>query len=141
WLQGRGMVTVDGDGTVTGTIGCTGDVTARKLLLMEVSDRARVAEERAEQERRQRERLEFLGALNDASRRATNYRALMRAVAAAAVPRLGDWCAIHFLAAPGAPPEVEVAHTDPAKVAWARALIARFPFDPDAPYGVALAMR
>src|SRR5215211_6038850 len=33
WLQGRGMVTVDDEGNVTGTIGCTGDITARKLLL------------------------------------------------------------------------------------------------------------
>ena len=49
WLQGRGMVTVDADGNVTGTIGCTGDVTARKLLLLEASDRATVAEALAEQ--------------------------------------------------------------------------------------------
>ena len=141
WLQDRGMVTVDDDGNVTGTIGSAGDVTARKLLLLAASDRARVAEELVEHERRQRDRFEFLTALNDASRTARGHRQLMRAVAAAAVPRLGDWCAIHFLAEPGSPPEVEVAHADPEKVAWARALLARFPFDPDADYGVARAIR
>jgi serine phosphatase RsbU (regulator of sigma subunit) len=141
WLQGRGMVTVDANGNVTGTIGCTGDVTARKLLLLETSERAAVAEALAEQERRQRERLEFLGAINDASRVAGDHRELMREVAAAAVPRLGDWCAIHFLAEQASAPEIEVAHTDPAKVAWARALIEQFPFDPDAEFGVALAIR
>jgi PAS domain S-box-containing protein len=141
WLQGRGMVTVDADGNVTGTIGCTGDVTARKLLLIEASDRARVAEALAEQERRRRQQLEFLMELNEATLAADDHRELMRAVAAAAVPRLGDWCAIHFLAEPGAPPEVEVAHSDPQKLAWARSLIERFPFNPDAEFGVALAIR
>ena len=63
WLQGRGMVTVDAEGNVTGTIGCTGDVTARKLLVLE-----------AEHERRQRERLEFLIELHDASRFADDHR-------------------------------------------------------------------
>jgi len=141
WLQGRGMVTVDAGGNVTGTIGCTGDVTARTLLLAEASDRARVAEALAQHERRRREQLEFLSELNDAILNADDHRDLMRAVAAAAVPRLGDWCAIHFLAEPGSPPEVEVAHTDPLKVAWARSLIERFPFNPDAEFGVALAIR
>jgi PAS domain S-box-containing protein len=141
WLQGRGMVTIDAAGNVTGTIGCTGDVTARKLLLLEASDRARVAEALAEHERRRREQLEFLAELNDATLNAADHRELMRAVAAAAVPRLGDWCAIHFLPQPGSPPEVEVAHADPQKVAWARSLIERFPFNPDAEFGVALAIR
>ena len=59
-----------------------------------------------------------------------------------AVPRFGDWCSIHVLPfAEGAVPDVEIAHVDPAMVAYARELQARFPFDPDAPTGVAHVIR
>ena len=60
----------------------------------------------------------------------------MRNVVAAAVPRLGDWCSIFVLPTNGSPiPDIEVAHADPAMVAYARELMERFPFDPDAPVG------
>jgi hypothetical protein len=64
----------------------------------------------------------------------------MRAVTAAAVPRLGDWCSLHFLPQPGVP-DVEIAHRDPAKVRWAQELQQRFGYDPDAATGVAAVIR
>ena len=141
WLYCRGMVTFDGDGNVTGTIGCTGDITARKQLDIETERRIRDAERVAIRERIQRERLEFLDGLNDSALSAGDHRQLMRNVAAAAVPQLGDWCAVYFVAEGTASPALEVAHSDPAKVVWAEELLHRLPYDPDAPHGVPAVIR
>ena len=141
WVQGRGTVTQDHDGNVTGTIGCASDFTARKLLELDAARRANQAEEAVRRERLQRERLEFLGELNRVAAGTRDFRSLMRAVTAAAVPQLGDWCTLHFLPEPGAALETEVAHSDPAKVEWAVALRQKFPFDPDGPRGVPAVIR
>ena len=141
WLQGRGSVTLDGAGLVTGTIGCTGDITATKAAEAEARRLATEARESAERELRQRERLEFLAGLTDASTGATDHREFMRSVTAAAVPRLGDWCSLHFLPDAGAEVELEVAHSDPAKVEWAKELSERYPFDPTGEAGVPAVIR
>ena len=141
WLQGRGLVVTDGRGRPTGTIGCTVDITAQKLLEVETERRTREAERAAERERLQRERLEFLGRLNDATLGANDHLTLMRKVTEAAVPRLGDWCTIHFCPNPGTPPEVEIAHRDPSRVQWALDLQQRFPYDPDGRNGVPAVIR
>ena len=86
--------------------------------------------------------MEFLDGLNDSALSAGDHRELMRNVAAAAVPQLGDWCAVYFVPEGVAEsPEVEVAHSDPAKVVWAEELLHRFPYDPDAPRGVPAVIR
>jgi PAS domain S-box-containing protein len=141
WVQGRGTVTLDRDGNGTGTIGCASEITARKLLELDAARRADQAEEAARRERLQRERLEFLGDLNRVAAGARDFRSLMRAVTAAAVPQLGDWCTLHFLPEPGAALQTEVAHSDPAKVEWAVALRQKYPFDPDGPRGVPAVIR
>lgn len=141
WLQGRGLVVTDARGRATGTIGCTVDITAQKQLEVETERRTREAERAAERERLQRERLEFLGRLNDATLGANDHLTLMRKVTEAAVPRLGDWCSIHFCPNPGTPPEVEIAHREPSRVQWARDLQQRFPYDPAGPNGVPAVIR
>ena len=65
----------------------------------------------------------------------------MRNVAAAAVPQLGDWCAVYFVAEGTESPAVEVAHSDPDKRVWAEELLHRFPYDPDGPRGVPAVIR
>jgi PAS domain S-box-containing protein len=69
------------------------------------------------------------GFLAEASRvlaSSLEYEATLAALAAAAVPVLGDWCAVDMLADPTAdewPPRLErlaVVHQDPEKVEWAR---------------------
>jgi len=134
WIEGRGQVTLDRSGEVTGTIGCSTDVTVKKLEELNAVRRMREAEEHALRERLQRERLEFLTLINDVAIVASDHRELMRGVTGAAVPRLGDWCALHFVPEHGAH-EVEVAHADPERVAWAKQLQARYPWDPAAPMG------
>ena len=141
WLYCRGLVTCDDDGNVTGTIGCTGDITARKQLELDAELRIADAEQLAARERLHRERLEYLDGLNDSALSATDHRELMRNVAAAAVPQLGDWCAIYFLPEGKAEPEIEVAHTDPEKSTWAEELLNRFPYDRDASRGVPAVIR
>ncbi len=141
WLQGRGRVTLDQHGNPTGTVGCTGDITDMKRAEQRAQERVDISARMIDEERRQRERLEFLAGLTDASVAAADHLAFMAAVTAAAVPRLGDWCSLHFIPEPGAEVEVEVAHADPDKVAWARALTEQYPFNPDAPSGVAAVIR
>jgi PAS domain S-box-containing protein len=88
--------------------------------------------------------------ITDASRMLSaslEYEATLRAVAEAAVPHLGDWCAVDMVADAtiGAwPPRVErlaVVHQDPAKVAWAHALAERQPPDWTAPTGLPRVLR
>ena len=142
WLQGRGSVTLDDAGEVTGTIGCSGDITATKAAEVLAQRLAAEAGAVAERELRQRERLEFLAALTDSSLGTTDHREFMRSVTAAAVPRLGDWCSLHFVPDPGAAVvELEVADSDPAKVEWAKALSERYPYDPTGQTGVPAVIR
>lgn len=141
WIQGRGKVTVDDDGEPTGTIGFSTDVTHRKLAELEARRRIEEAESAAARDRLARERLEFLGRINDLAMDATDHELLMHTITAAAVPRLGDWCTIHFFPEPGGLPLIAAAHADPEQVRWLQELIARYPYDPDGPNGVAAVIR
>jgi PAS domain S-box-containing protein len=142
WISGAGAVTVDEHGTATGTVGCSTDVTARIAQEQELQRLAALAMDAADSERLQRERLEFLGEINDALQRSSTVREIMVNVTTQTVPRLGDWCSIHVLPATGVQvPEVEVAHVDGDMVAYARELQERFPYQPDAATGVAHVIR
>jgi len=147
WITGAGGVVLDEAGQVTGTIGCCMDITDRVDRELERARLTADAVETAARERVLRERLEFLGAIHDVLSSTPDRQALMTNLTRAAVPRLGDWCAIHLLEDPEprsrsrARVEVEIAHTDPAMVAYARTLQEQFPFDPDAEAGVAHVIR
>jgi PAS domain S-box-containing protein len=142
WLQGKGRVVLDDAGEVLGTIGCTTDVSEQMHLVFEHERSRDAAVAAAETERLSRERLQFLGEINDALSRSLNEPDLMRNVTATSVPGLGDWCAIFVLDEEGHPiPDVEIAHSDPAMVAHARELQQRFPYDPDAPTGIPAVIR
>ena len=81
-------------------------------------------------------------AINEALNASSNAREVMVNMTRQAVPALGDWCTIHVLAPDGrSAPDVEVAHVDPAMVAYARELQERFPYDPTAPNGVPAVIR
>ena len=142
WIGGAGGATFGPDGDVTGTIGCVEDITERVETDRERQELLERLTEAVESERIQRERLELLTAVNDALNSSSTVDQIMVAVASLAVPRLGDWSAIHLLPANGrGAPEVEVSHADPTMVAYARELHDRFPYDPDAPVGVAHVIR
>ena len=142
WIAGVGGVTVDDRGVATGTVGCVLDVSAQVAQTRE-RERLNAAVSAAhDRERLQRERLEFLSAINDALNSSTDRHEVMRHVTRTTVPRLGDWCSIHVLPARGSVvPDVEIAHVDPDMVAYAKQLQQRFPYDPTADNGIAHVIR
>ena len=142
WLQGKGRAILDDDGEVLGTIGCVADVTEQMKALLEREEFTAAALQAAENERVSRERLEFLGQINDALSTATSRAEVMHNVTRAAVPRLGDWCAIFVLPdADALVPDVDIAHVDPEMIAYARKLSKRFPYDPSAQTGIPAVIR
>ncbi|HYD52888.1 MAG TPA: GAF domain-containing protein [Gemmatimonadaceae bacterium] len=94
-------------------------------------------------------RAEFLAEASRLLASSLDYRATLEALARAAVPRLGDWCAVDMrsdLAAAGDvwPPLVErlaVMNQDPARIEWARELEGRQPQDWSAPGGLPRVLR
>ncbi len=141
WVFGAGAVTIDDHGEVTGTVGCSADITERIVQAQELQRLAALALEAAENERLQRERLEFVGSVNDALARSFSVHEVMANVTAEAVPGLGDLCAIHVLPMNGSVPDVAVAHADPAMAARAHQLAERFGLHPEAAFGPARVMR
>ncbi len=67
--------------------------------------------------------------------------ATMANIANLAVPRLGDWCAVHLVHADLTIAHVTVAHVDPERAAWALQLQERYPWNRDARHGIAMVMR
>jgi PAS domain S-box-containing protein len=142
WLQGKGRAILDDDGEVVGTIGCVADVTEQMIALLEREKLTAAALAAAENERVSRERIEFLGQINDALSTATSRAEVMHNVTRAAVPRLGDWCAIFVLPdADAIVPDIDIAHVDPEMIAYARKLSKRFPYDPSAQTGIPAVIR
>jgi PAS domain S-box-containing protein len=142
WLQGKGRAIIDDDGEVLGTIGCVADMTEQMQTVLEREQLTSAALRAAENERVSRERLEFLGLINDALSTATSRAEVMHNVTRAAVPHLGDWCAMFVLPEPDAEfPDVEVAHRDPEMVSYVRGLAKRFPYDPTAESGIPAVIR
>ncbi len=141
WVAGAGSAVVDDQGATLGTVGCCADVTDR---ITKEHERARLAEmavAAADTERVQRERLEFLSAINDALNRSSSVDEIMTNVTNTVVPRLGDWCSMHVTVDDPRTPLVAIAHVDPEMVAYALELQQRFPYDPDAAVGVAHVIR
>jgi PAS domain S-box-containing protein len=90
------------------------------------------------------------GFLADASRllaSSSDYATTLANMARAAVPALGDWCAVDVLSDPEStawPPAIEqvaIVHQDPAKMAIGRQLLAEFPTDWSASTGLAEVIR
>lgn len=70
-----------------------------------------------------------------------DYETTLGNVAKLAVPRLGDWCAVHLLHEDGSVRHVGMAHTDPGKLENLRDMLSRFPSPPEAPHGYAKVLR
>jgi PAS domain S-box-containing protein len=90
----------------------------------------------ARAEKRAEARRAFLAEAGEALGSSLDYRATLARVASLAVPRLGDWCAIHVKeeGEPGLQ-QIATAHFDPAKTELARELGLRYPPDPNATTG------
>ncbi len=142
WLQGRGQVIEDDEGTVTGTIGCVVDVTEQLLAAEERERSVEAALAAVAEERLSTERLLFMARVNEVLAGAATAEDVMRSVARVAVPMLGEWCGVFVLPENGsAIPNVAIAHEDPAMEEYVRALGNRFRYDPDFPTGVPYVIR
>lgn len=142
WLEGAGRITVGDAGDVTGAIGCTMDVTLQVQRRLEIESAHLLAQRSAEDERVNRSRFEFLAEVNDALGDAESVEDVVQRFVRAAVPRLGDWCAVHLVNDVRDPePHVVTYHVDPDLVSWIESLSERYPYDPDAPTGIAAVIR
>ena len=70
-----------------------------------------------------------------------DYERILTRVARLAVPYLADWCAVDIVNDDGNVARLTVAHRDAEKETWAQQLHDRFPFDPEASFGVARVLR
>ena len=107
-------------------------------------ERARLYEstERARQEAESaQKRFEFLAEASKVLAQSLDYETTLQTVAALAVPRMADWCAIHVVSLEGQVRQVAVVHTDPAKVRLAHEFEQKFPYDPNAETGVPAVIR
>jgi PAS domain S-box-containing protein len=85
--------------------------------------------------------LRFMSEMTSLLSTSLDYEETLTRVAELLVPRLADWSAVQLVEENGGVTHLVVAHSDPAKVAWARQLQERYPFDPDAATGVAQVLR
>ncbi|MBX6341826.1 MAG: GAF domain-containing protein, partial [Thermomicrobiaceae bacterium] len=110
----------DRDGRIVAAVATFTDITSRK---------------RAE------DGLRFLAEAGEILASSLDYATTLKSVARLAVPRLADWCGVDIVEEDGSVSRLAVAHVDPAKVEWAYQLQQRYPFDPDAPSGLARVLR
>ena len=127
-VLGRGEVIRDRSGRAVRMVGTAQDITQRVALERETA--ARQAAELA------RDRAEFLAHAGAAlSAIALDYEAMLRQVAALAVPGVADWCAVDLLESDGSLRRVAVHHRDPEMIRLVEELATRYPDDRSSPYG------
>jgi PAS domain S-box-containing protein len=119
WHLGRAIAIRNG-GRIDFWIGTATDIHDRKI----------VEEQRA-----------FLIAVGDELSRTLDYRESLRQVAQLAASEVADWCAVHVVEGDGTIAQIALAHTDPAKVTFARELQERYPPDPNAATGAPAVIR
>jgi PAS domain S-box-containing protein len=83
----------------------------------------------------------YLAEASEALASSLDIEKTLQTVANLAVPHLADWCAVHLMGADQTVSQLAIAHVDPERIEWARALQERYPSDPESPYGVMQAIR
>lgn len=120
WLLDEGVPLFNGDGTFLGYIGSG----------IDISDRKRT--EQAQQY------------LIEASRilsSSLDYQTILSNLAHLAVPQLADWSTVHLIEENGSVQPLATVHVNPDKIVWAKQINEKYPFDSDAPSGVANVLR
>ncbi|HXD72652.1 MAG TPA: ATP-binding protein [Vicinamibacterales bacterium] len=106
-----------------------GAIIGASKIARDISDRRRMEAAAA----REHVRTEFLAGLSDALPRSLAYDTTLKSLAALAVPRIADWCAIDIVAADGEIRCAALAHVDPAKAPLVEDVHCREE-NPNAPY-------
>jgi len=86
------------------------------------------------------ERLHLLDQASAALASSLDYETTVAAVAHLAVPHFADWCSVELLV-DGTLRQIALAHADPERVKWAKALASKYPVDVDAPTGAPQVIR
>lgn len=108
--------------------------------LREAGERAE--RKRAEQERaRAEEALRFLAEASAVLASSLDYDATLSSLARLVVPHLADGCIVNVFEGERVPRQVAITHIDPAQEEQLRSVRHRYPVDPDAPDGIAHALR
>src|SRR3954454_7307351 len=124
------------DGEPIGVGAVVNDITERQRAQIELAqalEREREARAAAEAAERNASFLAEASALLDAS---LDYETTLQNVARLIVSQMADWCGVDIVEPGGGFRSVAVAHVDPAKVQWARAISERYPQDQSAETGV-----
>ena len=120
WSLSKAAPLRDAQGNVVMAISIFEDVTERRQVL---------------------ERLRFLSEAGELLGSSLAHEDTLAAVARLSVPRIADWCTLDVFDERNQVRRLAVAHTNPAKVAWARELEQRYPVQLDAPSGVGAVLR
>ncbi len=119
WLLNKTTAIRDADGRVTGVVNVIEDVTHAKRI--ELAQR-------------------LLAEASDALASSLDYESTLQRIAALAVPGFADWCGVDVPGPGGFAQLVAIVHSDPAKVALARRMRARYPVSLQRREGIAAVM-
>jgi len=86
-------------------------------------------------------RSKFLAQASKVLASSLDYETTLKHIAELVVPELADWCTVHLVRPGELAQQVAVAHVDPAKLEWARAVHDRLRYDPKAVHGLANVLR
>src|SRR5258708_14786192 len=123
---------------------------AARTFLATIGEQTGIALGRArafERDHRARDASAFLAEASRLLVSSLDYATTLTTLARAAVPRLGDWCAVDIVTNPDStdwPPPIArlaVVHQDPEKLALAEELERRYPPDSSQPTGIAGTIR
>jgi len=120
WLEARGQLFFDADGTPTWMAGVCTDVTDRK---------------------RGEEALRVLAEASKVLGSSLDSDTTLETITALIVPRLADWCVIDVVTDDGGLKRIITAHSDPEKQRRVRPFLERYPLDPDEDRGPARVVR
>lgn len=119
WLLNKTTAIRDADGHVTGVVNVIEDVTQAKRT--ELAQR-------------------LLAEASEALASSLDYESTLQRIAQVAVPGFADWCGVDVPDASGFAQLVALVHRDPAKVALARRMRARYPVSLERREGIAAVM-
>ena len=91
--------------------------------------------------KRAEEAARYLARASEVLGESLDYQRTLNTFAELVVPELADWCLVEIIGDDSALVPIAVAHADPDKVKWARALSERYPPNPDAATGSPRVMR
>lgn len=120
WFISRAVPVYDDEGRIVEWVGTSTDIDEQKRMM---------------------EAQRFLAKASTLLADTMEYEQALARIAELAVPHIADWCAVDILEPDGELRRLAVAHADQSKVTLAWELHKRYPFDPDAPTGIAKVLR